>query len=105
MRQLLYVTIGFALACMLAAYDVLGNLLIPAIIGCGMIFALVLLLSLKYKALTRGALILLGCTLGFGYFFLYQNLYLQGAADLDGGTWNVTITATDYSEEIGRAHV
>ena len=99
MRQLLYVTIGFALACMLAAYDVLGNLLIPAIIGCGMIFALVLLLSLKYKALTRGALILLGCTIGFGYFFLYQNLYLQGAAELDGGTWNVTITATDYSED------
>ena len=57
MRQLLYVTIGFALACMLAAYDVLGNLLMPAIIGCGMIFALVLLLSLKCKALTRGALI------------------------------------------------
>ena len=99
MRQLLYITIGFGAACFLGAYCLLDDWLPMVLAGCVIIFPVLLCFSIRYKAFKRAALIVIGCALGLGYFLVYQNLYLETAAALDGKTRSAVITATDYAQE------
>lgn len=99
MRHLLYITIGFAAACFLGAYHLLGEWLPFVLLGCSAAFLVLLCLSHRYKLLQRGCMIFLGCTVGLGYFLLYRDLYLKDAASLDGQIRSARITATDYARD------
>ncbi len=96
MRKLAWFTLGFAGSCAIGAYLLRGNLL-------GILAAAALVLSLAAwvicKCLRRKAVptvILLGCCVGFLWFWGYDGGYLSPASELDGVTTQATIEITDY---------
>ena len=101
MRKLMWFTIGFALICACCAY-------IPAtgwyqsVVIAGAIACLAAMLgTLRWKALRRPAMVLLGISVGLVWFLLFQQNSLNPAAALDGKPFTTTITATDYSYQTG----
>lgn len=96
MRHLLFLTLGFVLACLLKAYDL-------SILCAAACFAALLLLCAlsgrKAKPVRRALLAVLGFLLGLFWFSIYADRYLIPVEALDGTTRTVTIRADDYSEE------
>ena len=93
MRRLMYITIGFAAACGACAY------MDGALAKYGAAAALVVLLCLPDRTcFFRRKLVLsvLGCVLGFVWFFQFQGRYLAPVLPMDGQTVPMTIRASDY---------
>jgi len=97
MRKLMWFTIGFLAACTFCSYFyITGLLLCAGLIACMAI--LLGFLSRKHAYLTVISLILLGCSLGFGWCWVYDSAYLSDARSMDGQTAQATVTISDYGE-------
>ena len=98
MRKLMWFAIGFLAACTFCAYFWFSGYLwcfgisLALAIGCGW-------LSKKQGIFAVIGLLLAGCALGFGWFWVYDNLYLADARNLDGRTAPAVITVSDYGED------
>ena len=98
MRKLMWFAIGFLAACTFCSYFLVPGLLLCA----GLILVMALgmgLLSKKHAYLAVISLMLLGCALGFGWFWIYDSAYLSDARAMDGKFANASVTIRDYSEE------
>lgn len=98
MRRLMWFVIGFVIACVAAAYLLLGKWLllcaaVSAVLAVGM-------LLLKGKPARIVAVVLTGCAVGLIWNWGFHSLYLQSAAALDGECRFAEFTATDYSYEM-----
>lgn len=94
----MWFTLGFAVASVLGTYWYQSWMiwLIPA----AMVLSLIaLLLRNKWKKPRIFAALLLGISLGVGWYALYDAVYLSEARGLDGQTVSVTVQVTDYSYE------
>lgn len=95
MRWLMWFTIGFAGACGCGAYWQNGFFwLYPPLI-----LAFVASLWVNARMLRIMAVILTGVAVGQLWCGIYQSVYLKDANALNGVTQEMTIRATDYSEE------
>ena len=97
MRKLMWFSIGFCAAITFAAYFLMGNILAVlglsfaiAALGCG-------LFARKVRWMRFPAVIALGCSVGFLWFWVFDVGYLSPARDLDGVTTKATIEIIDYS--------
>ena len=97
MRRLMYLTIGFGAASLFCVYGwrtsgLLLPILLLAVLWIGMTF-----LGRKWKTGKAIALMILGVSLGLGWFQAYCGTYLSKAQALDGQIAEVTARCTDYS--------
>lgn len=97
MRKLMWFSVGFVAAITLAAYLLMGNILAVLGIIFAIIFAGCAFLNRKIRWVRFPAVIALGCSVGFLWFWAYDGGYLSPARDLDGVTTNATIKIIDYS--------
>jgi len=98
MRKLMLFTLGFCVPCALFAYFYINWLwILGAVCVC---CALILHFVAKERIwIRRGAVILLGCFVGYGWTQLYSGIYLKPALEMDANDHEVCITVTDYSYE------
>lgn len=97
MRKLMWFGIGFLAACTFCSYFYIPGLLLCA----ALILAMALLLgflSRKHVYLAVISLMLLGCSLGFGWYWVYDSAYLADARSMDGQIAPATVTISDYGE-------
>ncbi len=99
MRKLMWFAIGFCAAIGVSAYLLMGNILAVlgaavAAAGVGVAFC-----AQKWRWMRIPAVILLGCAVGFFWFWVYDGGYLSPARELDGVTAKANIEITDYSFE------
>lgn len=95
MRKLMWLTVGFVIACLIGVYVTSGNWLL--LMG-GVCFAAgIPLFFLKRKNTTVAAVVMLGCVFGFSWLWCYHHFYLDTAKAYDGKTVNTTVTVSDYS--------
>ena len=99
MRKLMWFTIGFALSCGLCAYTLTGEWLKAGILISGGMACVLGFFGRKFTLYRRTALVFLGCTLGLGWYAVFQSQYLRVPAALDGKTETVTIRTTDFGGE------
>ena len=96
MRILLWLTIGFSLACCLGVYSsgiwLWSTVAVLAAAG-------VLLYVFKNKHANKAAVVLLGLLLGILWLFGYNALYLAPIREQDGKTVQASAEITDYSYE------
>ena len=97
MRKLMWFTIGFAAAMAVCAYFWVDSYLIAAAIGCLLFFIPTLILGWRYDLLRRFSAVLLGLSVGFGWYQAYCVAYLNPALALDGTTAEITAQCADYS--------
>lgn len=94
MRILMWFAIGFAAACVLGVYLGVGLWLCVACIAIA-----VMLLLLKTRRATIGAIALIGIAVGMLWTWCYDAFYLNAAKSLDGKTLDCCVTVSDYSYE------
>ena len=99
MRKLMWFAIGFAAACGIGAYLDPGTWLIPLLLTALFCTVGMWYLMQWQKHCRIGIAVFLGLALGFGWFFVYDCLYLSGAKALDGKEAQAEIRVTDYSWE------
>ena len=97
MRKLMWLAIGFAIACIVGVYLVFGNWLL-LLFGVALTASIPLFL-LKTKNSRVTAFALLGCALGFLWLWGYHTLYLNTLKPYDGQTLYTTVEVRDYSFE------
>ena len=95
MRKLMWLTVGFTAACVAGAYLLSGIWLI--LIGLSCLISGAVMLFLRQKPAKIVAAVLLGCAVGFAWFWGFDSFYLATVRDYDGETVPLTITASDYS--------
>lgn len=95
MRKLMWLTVGFVLACVVGVYVTTGHwlMLMGLVCLCGGIP----LFFLKKKYPTIAAIVLLGCVFGFGWLWCHHRFYLDTAKAYDGKTIKTIVTVSDYS--------
>lgn len=98
MRKLVYFTIGFAAAC-LAGSCIYGGWILPGAVVAFLIAGMIFSLFREHKTIQKVEVMMLGIAVGFGWFWLYDEIYIGIPRGLDGEICNVTVTATDYSYE------
>ena len=99
MRKLLWFSMGFAAACGICA-NFLWSSKSVLLLSAFLIFATAFLLfAIKRRFLRVVSVVLLGISLGFGWFFLYNSMYLRPIEPLDRTTISLSITASDYSKQ------
>lgn len=97
MRKLMWFTVGFTAACAVGAYLLLDSRLL---ICAGICLALGLLLCFLPQNWSKPVgVVLLGCCIGCCWICGYQHFHMQPAREYDGKTAELTIVATDYSQE------
>lgn len=96
-RVLMWFAIGFGAACALGAYCYTPWLL--AVAAMALLLSLLSLLWTKYKTARVIGTVFLGLSLGIGWFFGYDQLYLADVRALDGTTQTLTVEVSDYSYE------
>lgn len=97
MRKLMWFTVGFGAACALSSYKI-WNWDLPVLCMAALLFAMTaLLLSVRWKQSALAAAVLLGVTVGFGWFSVMQRFYLAPIKPLDGTNLPLTVTASSYS--------
>ena len=94
MRKLMWFTLGFGAACALAAYVYCHWWVILAALA---LTVAAFVLRNKWNHLRIAAAVLLGITLGTGWFYTYNGLYLQDAWLMDGQIVKISAEVTDYS--------
>lgn len=99
MRKLMWFTIGFAAACGLSAYVLPPEWMKPCLWVAAAAACMSGIMGSRLSFCRRAALVLLGCSLGLGWYCGFQTRYLEPAAILDGQTVEVTIRTSDYSRE------
>lgn len=92
MRKLMWFTVGFAAAIALAVWLLNVNFLIFSVLA-GTVCALIA----GKLGIRRLAVLCLGCSIGFGWYFVFSESYLSHAHALDTETIETDVTATDYS--------
>ena len=97
MRKLMWFSIGFAAAMALCGYFWIDDHLMAACIGCLLAFVPALILGGRYNWLRRVSTVLLGLSIGFGWYQAYTSFYLAPALALDGITAEITAQCADYS--------
>lgn len=97
MRKLMWFTIGFASACLLCALFWIDAWLWAAGLGCLAAFAGALFAGRRFRWLRRVAAVLLGLSVGFGWYHTFACVYLAPALALEGKTARITAVCTDYS--------
>lgn len=97
MRKLMWFTIGFALACGLCVYTLPNAPIIPAMAIAALLFAVTWITSQTWKWLRRIALTAIGMMMSLWLFLGFQLLYAEPIQMVDGGTYSVTLTASDHS--------
>ncbi|MBQ9838121.1 MAG: DNA internalization-related competence protein ComEC/Rec2 [Oscillospiraceae bacterium] len=97
MRVILFLTIGFALACALGAY-VLDSSALLILCLVAMVVGLLCLLLRKRTAKII-CLVLAGAAFGFLWMHLYDDFYLAQLHSFDGETVTTTVTISDYSDD------
>lgn len=96
MRKLMWFTLGFGVACAIAAYLYTPWLILPAGF-CLLGFVLGLLFWKRLGKFQPAVAVLLGLALGFSWFLGYHSMYLGAAHRADGTTQTLTAEITDYS--------
>ena len=99
MRKLLWFTVGFAIGCGLCATLFWQQNLTPLFVYAFLSGVLCFVLKFRNDLFRVPAAISLGMFLSFGWFSLYQTIYLQPIQKLDGQTVSLSVTATDYTEK------
>ncbi len=95
MRKLMLFTIGFSAACAVGAYLVSGIWLLFLALSCTV--GLGMLLWINSPRGNQSRCILLGCLVGFLWFWGFDTLYLQPVRRLDEQVIPLTIQLTGYS--------
>lgn len=95
MRWLMWFTIGFAAACGLGVYLVLGGWLLLLAVLCAIAFGV--LLSVHTTLAKRVATVVLGCVIGFLWLWCFDLLYLLPVRQMDGRAVELDIAVTEYS--------
>ena len=96
MRKLVFFTIGFA-AASFAGSILYGEWILLCAALALLIVGLLAAFNRKYPKCRYALLIALGLSVGLGWFFLYDNLFVLVPRVADGQTLAVTIEASDYS--------
>ncbi len=98
MRKLMWFTLGFTVACAIAAY---GNMpwLMEAAVVLTALSLFLLVLTHWVSRIRIPCAILLGIGLGLCCFCVHDQLFLQNAKEMDGKTETVTIEVLDYSQK------
>ena len=98
MRKLMWICLGFGLACVLGTYFLASCL--PLIGVCGMIAAVGTFLLFRKRVWgKRLVCFLIGCAAGMLWFHAFSSGYLHVVRNMDGKTIHVTAQCVDYSEE------
>lgn len=98
MRRLMWFSVGFAIACVLGVYVVWGSwLLLLGIFALAATIAMAFLRSTRAKIVAR---ILLGCTVGLLWLWLFDVGYLADARAQDGKTMQLSIEVTEYGQPL-----
>ena len=95
MRWLMWFAIGFAAACGLGVYLVLGGWLLLLAVLCAIAFGV--LLSVHTTLAKRVATVVLGCVVGFLWLWCFDLLYLLPVRQMDGKPVELDIAVTEYS--------
>ena len=96
MRKLMWFTLGFGAACAVGAY-LKTNLCIAV---AGLLLAVVsFVLRRSWKCMRILVAVLLGVSIGSGWFYGYNGMYLRDAWLMDGRTMTIEAEVTDYSYE------
>lgn len=99
MRKLAWFAVGFAAACAAGAYLVSGMWLL--LLGIFCLFGGIPLLFVHTKYSKLAGLILCGCAVSFGWFWVFDTFYLNTARQYDGKSVVATVELTDYGSETG----
>ena len=99
MRKLMLFGIGFAASCILGAYFLHG--IWPLLLGACVLFTAVILFFPQERIAKITAWLLLGCSIGFFWFWGYDAIYLSNARNLNGETVSLSITAADNNFDPG----
>lgn len=96
-RKLMWFALGFAAACVLGSYCFTPWLVAAA--GVAVLFSLSGLLWKKNKVVMVVGTLCFGLAVGVGWFFAYDQLYLDNARSVDNTTQDLVVEASDYSYE------
>ncbi len=96
MRKLMWFSIGYAAACGLGTYLLRGRGLL-VLAGILLVLSAGSFFLRKYPLFRRGAAALLGCAIGCGWFFGYEQAVLLPLEPLDEQIIPVEVRVTDYS--------
>lgn len=96
MRRIVYLALGFAAACGLYLY---ADSVPVRLIGVVLLLILGALAEKKPGAVQRFLVTLLGCILGFVWYWGYTAHYLKPISAFDGQVMACTIRASDFSRE------
>ncbi|MBQ7344512.1 MAG: DNA internalization-related competence protein ComEC/Rec2 [Oscillospiraceae bacterium] len=91
-------TIGFGAACVIGAYHYWDGIWIVAVLAAASCI-LTFLFRERHMLLRPITAVLLGLSLGIGWFLGYDAIFMEGAKAADGKTVPVVAIATDYSYE------
>ncbi len=95
MRKLMWFTIVFAAACAFCSYFYADWMLWGFLIG--VLSSVFLAVAARWWGIfAKIALVVLGMSMGFGWFWCQDTGYLSKAKALDGTTVPVTVTVTDF---------
>lgn len=97
MRKLMWFSLGFAAAAFSGVYFVSASFYLMAAGACALLLAICLAFMLRYPKMRIGAMILLGCILGFGWQLMFDSYYLSAPRAADGYQDSTTVYAVDYS--------
>ena len=99
MRKLMWFTIGFAMAAAIGMYLLQGSWYFLASGVTALFLAVFLWLMHRYPKFRIGAVLLLGCIVGFVWLSVFEYTYLSVPRVADGQKIKLTLTATEYSQE------
>lgn len=101
MRKLMWFTVGFGIACCLAAYGVMhSEWFLPAEIILFLLFLTGFFIPEKWRFLRRLTVSFLGCSVGFFWFLGFQHIYLSPLDRFQDSEAEVEIKASDYSVKL-----
>jgi len=99
MRKLAWFALGFGAACGLCAYLLPKSVLLPLLMVGILMSASLGIAGRKYTFLRCTAWVLLGLSLGFGWYLGFYRVYLNQTVAIDGQESIISVRTTDYSDK------